>query len=261
MRQRLNIRELFSLAGKNAIVTGGGRGLGRQMAQGLAEAGANVLVCSRKLEQCEEAAAELGELGVRAISARCDVRDEADVERVVRLARAELGSIDILVNNAGTTWAAAPEDVTLEGWQKVLDVNLTGAFFFARAAGTHMIDQGGGKIVNVASIAAFKGAPPEVMNAIPYNASKGALVALTVDLARQWGEHRINVNAIAPGWFPSDMSRLVLDAHGETLLSTIPMHRFGGADDVKGAAVFLASSASDYVTGQTIVVDGGLLTR
>jgi NAD(P)-dependent dehydrogenase (short-subunit alcohol dehydrogenase family) len=255
------VRELFSLSGKNAIVTGGGTGLGRQMAQGLAEAGAGVALCARKLERCEQAAAELSELGVRAIAIRCDVRDQAEIEEAVRLAQDGLGSVDVLVNNAGTTWAAAPEDVPLEGWQKVIDVNLTGAFLFARAAGQVMIEQGGGKIVNIASIAAFKGASTEVMNAIPYNVSKRALISLTHDLARQWGKHRINVNAIAPGWFPSDMSRQLLDRQGETLLSAIPARRFGGPDDLKGAVVFLASAASDYITGQTIVVDGGLLAR
>jgi NAD(P)-dependent dehydrogenase (short-subunit alcohol dehydrogenase family) len=256
---RLN--ELFSLAGKSAIVTGGGTGLGRQMAEGLAEAGASIVLCARKLERCEQAAAELSELGVRAIAIRCDVREQAEIEDVVRFTRGELGSVDILVNNAGHSWGAAPEDVPLEGWQKVIDVNLTGAFLFARAAGHVMIEQGGGKIVNIASIAGLKGAPPEVMNAIPYSVSKRALISLTHDLARQWGKHRINVNAIAPGWFPSDMARHVLDCKGETLLGEIPARRFGGPDDLKGAVVFLASAASDYVTGQTIVVDGGLLAR
>jgi NAD(P)-dependent dehydrogenase (short-subunit alcohol dehydrogenase family) len=234
--------ELFSLAGKSAIVTGGGSGLGRQMALGLAEAGASIAVCARKLERCEQAAAELSELGVTAIAIRCDVRDQAQIEEVVRLTRARLGSVDILVN-------------------KVIDVNLTGSFRFARAVGEVMIGQGGGKIVNIASIAAFKGAPPEVMNAIPYNASKRAVVSLTRDLAREWGKHRINVNAIAPGWFPSEMSRHLLERNGEMLLNGIPARRFGGPDDLKGAAVFLASAASDYITGQTIVVDGGLLAR
>jgi NAD(P)-dependent dehydrogenase (short-subunit alcohol dehydrogenase family) len=257
----MSVRELLSLAGKSAIVTGGGAGLGRQMAQGLAEAGASIVLCARKLERCEQAAAERSEAGARAIAVRCDVRDQTQIEEVVRLTRAELGSVDILVNNAGTTWAAAPEDVPLESWQKVIDVNLTGAFLFAQAAGEAMIEQGGGKIVNVASIAGFKGASPEVMNAIPYNVSKRALISLTCDLARQWGKHRINVNAIAPGWFPSDMSRHVLDRNGETLLDQIPARRFGGPDDLKGVVVFLASAASDYITGQTIVVDGGLLAR
>jgi NAD(P)-dependent dehydrogenase (short-subunit alcohol dehydrogenase family) len=253
--------ELFSLAGKSAIVTGGGSGLGRQMAVGLAEAGASIAVCARKLERCEQAAAELSELGVTAIAIRCDVRDQAQIEECVRLTRARLGSVDILVNNAGISWGAAPEDVALESWQKVIDVNLTGSFRFARAVGEVMIGQGGGKIVNIASIAAFKGAPPEVMNAIPYNASKRAVVSLTRDLAREWGKHRINVNAIAPGWFPSEMSRHLLERNGEMLLNGIPARRFGGPDDLKGAAVFLASAASDYITGQTIVVDGGLLAR
>jgi len=252
------VKELLSLVGKTAIVTGGGSGLGRQMAHGLAEAGANLTLCARKIERCEQTAAELGEMGTRAIAVRCDVRDRAEVDEVIRLTRAEFGAVDILVNNAGTTWAAAPEEVPPDGWQKVIDVNLTGAFQFAQAAGQVMIEQRGGKIVNIASVAAFKGSPQDVMNAIPYNVSKGALVSLTHDLARRWGEYGINVNAIAPGWFPSEMSRVVLDRGGERFLQTIPLNRFGGPDDLKGAVVFLASAASDYVTGQTIVVDGGL---
>jgi NAD(P)-dependent dehydrogenase (short-subunit alcohol dehydrogenase family) len=249
--------ELFDLSGRSAIVSGGGSGIGRQMATGLAEAGANLVLCARKPERCEEAAAELERLGVRAIGMRCDVRDPVEIQAVVDRTKAELGSVDILVNNAGTSWGAPAEDHPLEGWQKVIDVNLTGVFLFAQAAGRVMIDQGGGKIVNVASVAAFGGAPPELMNAVAYNASKGGVVSFTRDLATKWAQHRINVNAVAPGWFPSDMNRVLLDAQPDAYLEHIPLRRFGGPDDLKGAVVFLSSQASDYVTGQVVVVDGG----
>jgi gluconate 5-dehydrogenase len=228
------------------------------MAGALAEAGADLVVCARKVDRCEQTAAEVESLGRRALALPCDVRDPAQIEEVVRSAVAELGRVDILVNNAGTSWGAAPEDVPLEGWQKVLDVNLTGSFLFAQHAGRVMIERGdGGKIVNVASVAAFRGAPQQAMNAIPYNASKGGVVALTIDLAVKWAPHRINVNAIAPGWFPTEMSGSTIDAGRDAFLRRIPLRRFGGEDDLKGAIVFLASAASDYVTGQTLVVDGG----
>jgi gluconate 5-dehydrogenase len=250
--------ELFDLSGRTAIVTGGGSGIGRQMATGLAEAGANVVLCARKPERCEEVAAELErDLGVRAAGMRCDVRDPGQVQEVVDATRSGFGRIDILVNNAGTSWGAAPEDHPLEGWQKVIDVNLTGVFLFAQAVGRVMIDQGGGKIVNVASVAAFGGAPPELVNAVAYNASKGGVVSFTRDLATKWARHGINVNAVAPGWFPSDMNRVLLDAQPDAYLEHIPLRRFGGPDDLKGAVVFLASRASDFVTGQVVVVDGG----
>jgi NAD(P)-dependent dehydrogenase (short-subunit alcohol dehydrogenase family) len=250
--------ELFDLSGLTAIVTGGGSGIGRQMATGLAEAGANLVLCARKPERCEEAAAELERaLGVRALGMRCDVRDPAEIQAVVDRTKAELGRVDVLVNNAGTSWGAPAEDYPLEGWQKVIDVNLTGVFLFAQAAGRVMIGQGGGKIVNVASVAAFGGAPPELMNAVAYNASKGGVVSFTRDLATKWARHGINVNAIAPGWFPSDMNKVLLDAQPDAYLEHIPLRRFGGPDDLKGAVVFLASRASDFVTGQVVVVDGG----
>ena len=250
-------RDLFDLSGKVAIVTGGGSGIGRQMSEGLAEMGADLVLCARKAERCEQAAEELRGLGVRAIGMGCDVRDPEQVQAVVDRARDELGPIDVLVNNAGTVWGGWPEDTPLEGWQKVLDVNLTGVFLCSQAAGRAMIEQGGGKIVNIASVAALGGAPPEIMNAIAYNATKGGVVSFTRDLATKWARHSINVNAIAPGWFPSDMSNFVLDHHGEALYDHIPLRRFGGPDDLKGAIVFLASAASDYVTGQMLVVDGG----
>jgi len=254
----MRVHELFDLSGKVAIVTGGGSGLGRQMAVGLAEAGADLVLCARKVERCEETAAAVRELGRRALALPCDIRQPEQIVEVVDGAVAELGRVDILVNNAGTSWGAAPEDVPIEGWQKVLDVNLTGAFLFAQSVGRVLIEQGeGGKIVNVASVAAYRGSPQAAMNSIPYNASKGGVVALTIDLAVKWAPHGINVNAIAPGWFPTEMSGSTIEAGREAFLRRIPLGRFGGADDLKGTVVFLASAASDYVTGTTLVVDGG----
>jgi gluconate 5-dehydrogenase len=254
----MRVQELFDLTGNVAIVTGGGSGLGRQMAGALAEAGADLVLCARKADRCEQAALELEEIGVRALGLGCDLRDPAAIEAAVRRAVDELGRLDVLVNNAGTSWGAPPEDVPLEGWQKVIDVNLTGAFLFAQSVGRVLIEQGeGGKIVNIASVAAFRGAPQGAMNAVPYNTSKGGLIGLTIDLAVKWAPHGINVNAIAPGWFPTDLSGSTLDAAGDRLLARIPLGRYGGPDDLKGAVVFLASAASDYITGTTLVVDGG----
>jgi NAD(P)-dependent dehydrogenase (short-subunit alcohol dehydrogenase family) len=246
--------ELFDLSGKVALVTGGGKGIGRQMATALAEAGADLVLCARNVDRCEEAAAAMP---TRALGLACDVREKGQVEAVVARTLDEFGRIDVLVNNAGTVWGGAPEEIPLDGWQKVVDVNLTGVFLCSQAAGREMIARGGGKIVNIASVAGLRGGPPEVMNALPYNATKGGVISFTRDLACKWAQHGIYVNAIAPGWFPSDMSRHVLDSHEERLLEHIPLRRFGGDDDLKGAIVFLASRASDYVTGQTLVVDGG----
>ena len=248
---------LFDLSGKTAIVTGGGTGIGRQMAQGLAEAGANLVLCARKAERCEQAASELEQLGVRAIGLGCDVRDPEQVQHVVTKAVEELGGVDVLVNNAGTVWGASPEEMPLEGWQKVIDVNLTGVFLFSQAAGRVMIERGGGVIVNIASVAGLQGGPPEIINTIVYNASKGGVIAFTRDLACKWAQHGIRVNSIAPGWFPSDMSGYVLERHEERLKQHIPLGRFGGPHDLEGVVVFLASDASAYVTGHTLVVDGG----
>jgi NAD(P)-dependent dehydrogenase (short-subunit alcohol dehydrogenase family) len=248
---------LFDLSGKTAIVTGGGKGIGRQMAQGLAEAGANVVVCARQAARCEQAAAEMEQLGVRALGLGCDVRSPEQIQSVVERTVSDFGGVDILVNNAGTVWGAPVEDVPLEGWQKVVDVNLTGVFLFSQAAGRVMIDGNGGSIVNIASVAGLQGGPPEIMNAIPYNTTKGGVIAFTRDLATKWARHGIRVNAIAPGWFPSDMANIVLDQHGDELVKHVPLGRFGGPEDLKGVVVFLASDASAYVTAHTLVVDGG----
>jgi NAD(P)-dependent dehydrogenase (short-subunit alcohol dehydrogenase family) len=254
----LRASRFFDLTGRCAVVTGGGGGLGLVFAEALAEAGASVLLCGRNGERCEQVAANLEQTyGIRAIGMHCDVRVEAEAAAVVERAQAELGRIDILVNNAGTSWGAPAEDYPLEGWEKVLDVNLTGLFRFSQLAGRVMIDQGGGKIVNIASVAAFTGAPPELMDAVAYTASKGGVVALTRDLAVKWARHGITVNAIAPGWFPTDMSRVLLERFGDEFLKRIPLGRFGVPDDLKGAMLLLAGPASDFITGQTLIIDGG----
>jgi NAD(P)-dependent dehydrogenase (short-subunit alcohol dehydrogenase family) len=252
------IADLFDLSGRSAIVTGGGAGLGRVFAEALAEAGANVVVCGRREDRCIEVADAVASAHhVRALGLRCDVRSAADVDAVVTRTVAELGGVDILVNNAGTSWGAPAAEYPLEGWQKVIDVNLTGLFQFTQRAGREMIARGYGRIVNIASVAAFAGAPPELMDAVAYNASKGGVVSLTRDLAVKWARHGITVNAIAPGWFPTEMSQVLLERFGETFRQRIPLGRFGDPDDLKGTIVFLAGRASDFVTGQTLIVDGG----
>jgi len=254
----VRVQDLFGLSGRVAIVTGGGTGIGRQMAEALAELGANLVLCARKVERCEQAAAELSELGVKAIGMRCDVRDPDEVQNVCERTMEELGRLDVLVNNAGTAWGGPAEDTPLEGWQKVVDVNLTGVFLFSQAAGRMMIDLGeGGSIVNIASIAGLKGSPPGKMDAVAYNATKGGVIAFTRDLAQKWAPHGIRVNAIAPGWFPSDMTKVVLEHFGEAFVQQIPLGRLGGPEDLKGAVALLASPAGAYITGHTLVVDGG----
>jgi NAD(P)-dependent dehydrogenase (short-subunit alcohol dehydrogenase family) len=256
----MSSRQLFDLTGKVAIVTGGATGLGRQMAEALLEYGAAVVVCGRNGKRCECAVRKLKEHGGEALGLRCDVRVPIDVEKVVEATRSHFGRVDILVNNSGTSWGASAEDHPLAGWQKVVDVNLTGVFLFSQAAGRVMIDQGsGGRIVNVASVVAFQGTRPETLNAIAYTASKGGVVSFTRDLAVKWARYGIRVNGIAPGWFPTDMAQPEIEDRGDMLLSRIPLGRFGGDDDLKGAIVFLASDASSFVTGHTLVVDGGQL--
>jgi NAD(P)-dependent dehydrogenase (short-subunit alcohol dehydrogenase family) len=253
----MHTRELFDLTGKVAIVTGGGGGLGRQMARALAEMGAGIVLCGRQAARAEEAATELSALGVRALGLGCDVTDRDAVRAMVDRTKKELGRIDILVNNAGRAWVAPAATMPVEEWRRVLDVNLTGAFLCAQAAGNVMIEQGGGKIINIASVAGLGGAMPEVLDAIAYNASKGGLINFTRDLAVKWARHKINVNAIAPGWFPSRMSSAIVERWGDRLARAIPLGRIGGDEDLKGAVVYLASRASDYVTGQVLAVDGG----
>jgi NAD(P)-dependent dehydrogenase (short-subunit alcohol dehydrogenase family) len=252
-----SVRQLFDLKGRVALITGGSIGLGRQMAEGLAEMGARVALCARKKERCEQAAHDLEKLGVRALALGCDVKDPSSVNQVVETTVRELGGIDILVNNAGISWGAPVEQMSLADWNKVLETNLTGTFLCSQAAGKVMIQRGSGKIINIASVAGLSGAPSEAVQAIGYHASKGGVISFTKDLACKWARHNIQVNAIAPGWFPTHMSDWVIEHKKDYLLEHIPLRRFGTEHDLKGAAVFLASDASAYVTGHVLVVDGG----
>jgi gluconate 5-dehydrogenase len=252
----MNTRKLFDLTGRVAIITGGSVGLGRQMAEGLAEMGASLVLCARKKERCEQAAKELQSIGVETLALGCDVKDPASIRSVVEAAISKFGRIDVLINNAGTSWGAPVEEMRLEHWNKVIETNLTGTFLFAQAVGKCLVNQGKGKIINIASVAGICGAPPD-FQAIGYHASKGGVIAFTKDLACKWGIHNIQVNAIAPGWFPTNMSAAVIEKNKEAFLKKIPLGRFGNEDDLKGAAVFLASDASNYVTGHVLVVDGG----
>jgi len=252
----MGVRQSFDLGGRVAIVTGGSVGLGRQMAEGLAEMGANLVLCARKKERCLQAAGELEKLGVRVLPLGCDVKEPASIQEVADTTVRHFGRIDILINNAGTSWGAPAETMTLEQWNKVIETNLTGTFLFSQAVGKVMIGQRRGKIINIASVAGLRGSSGK-LQAIGYSASKGGVIIFTKDLASKWGMHNIQVNAIAPGWFPTDMSEKVIERNKQELLAGIPLGRFGGPEDLKGAVVFLASAASDFVTGHVLVVDGG----
>lgn len=252
-----SVKQLFDLSGRVAIITGGSIGLGRQMAEALAEMGANLALGARKKERCEQAAHDMEKFGVRALALACDVKDQASVQQLVDSTVSHFGRLDILINNAGISWGAATEQMTLAEWNKVMETNLTGTFLCAQAAGKVMLKQERGKIINMASVAGLRGAPPETVQAIAYHASKGGVISFTHDLAVKWARHNIQVNAIAPGWFPTHMSDKVIEHKKDYLLSHIPARRFGTDFDLKGAAVYLASDASAYVNGHVLVVDGG----
>jgi len=250
--------EFFGLEGRTALVTGGGTGLGASIAAALSAAGAGVVVCSRKVEACEAVAERLRRDGREALALRCDVTDADEVDAAVARAVAEFGRVDILVNNSGVAWGAPAEDTPIDKFEEQLRVNVLGTFTVSRAVGRHMISRASpGSIINIASVAAFKGAQPGYIEAVGYNASKGGVVSLTRALAGSWARCGIRVNAIAPGWFPTKMSAPLLEQRGEEFLKQIPMGRFGKAEDIGGVAVFLAAPASAYITGQTIIVDGG----
>jgi len=255
----MHVKQLFNLEDKIAIVTGGSMGIGKQLAVGLAEAGANVVITARKIERCEEAACEIEKIGVKSLPIGCDVAEIDQVDKLIQIVLKEFGKIDILVNNAGITWGAPAEDFTLEDWNKVINTNLTGTFLCSQRVGREMIKQNRGKIINISSVAGFIGCKPELMDALPYNTSKGAIITFTKDLAVKWIRYNINVNAIAPGFFITHMSEKHLERVGEEMLSAVSIGRFGNDYDLKGAIVFLSSQASDYCVGHVLVVDGGWL--
>jgi gluconate 5-dehydrogenase len=227
------------------------------MSEALAEAGANLVVCSRKLEACEETAEALVKLGRKALALPLDVSSPEQVAQVVNTTMAEFHSLDIVVNNSGASWGAPAVDMPIQAWHKVMEVNVTGTFLMSQQAARVMIPQHSGKIINIASVAGLRGSNPRALDAVGYSTSKGAIIALTRDLAVKWGPLGIQVNAIAPGFFPTKMSRAIIEKNSEFLLESTPLKRFGAPDDIKGIAVLLASKASDYMTGAIIVVDGG----
>ena len=254
----MNALDLFRLDGKIALVTGGSRGLGFQIAQALGEAGACVAITARREEGLAEAVRTLEACGITALSVRCDISQPDQVQAAVEQVLDAWDHIDILVNNAGATWGAALEQMPLEAWDKVVRTNVDGTFFVSRAVALHMIQRGqGGKIINIGSVAGLRGADPRMMQTLPYNTSKGAVVNFTRDLAAKLAEHAITVNCICPGWFPTKMSAGLLDQVGQRILDGVPLRRFGGEDDLKGIAILFASPASAYITGQVIAVDGG----
>lgn len=258
MNTEANALDLFRLDDKTAIVTGGSRGLGQYMAEALSEAGASVVLCSRKKEDLEEVKQEIEEKGGKALALACDVTEPEEVENVVSEAEERFGAIDVLVNNSGATWGAPVLEMPLEKFDLVVRVNVRGTFLMSQTVGRRMIERGqGGKIVNISSIAGLVGGRPDYMQTIGYNSSKGAIISMTRDLATSWAQYGINVNAIAPGWFPTKMSGGLIEQFEDEMLGDIPLGRFGKEEDIKGAILFLASPAANYVTGQTIVVDGG----
>ena len=249
-------QKLFDLSGRVAIVTGGSRGLGAEFAEGLAEAGASLMLCARRDEWLVPGLESLRGRGFTAHAMRCDVSNAGDVQAVVDATVERFGKVDILINNAGVSWGERPEAMTLAQWQKVIDVNLTGAFICAQAAGREMLKRQYGRIINIASIAGLQGNVNGPYYA-GYAASKAGLMGLTRELAASWGPHGIRVNAIAPGFFPSRLSDASIKLVEEAIKTATPLGRVGAPGELKGVAVFLASDASNYITGQTIVVDGG----
>lgn len=252
-----NVKDLFDLTGRTAIVTGGSRGIGREMAIALAEAGANLMLCARRREWLDETVNDFAGRGFTAIGKVCDVSKPDEVQAVVDSAVKHFGSVDVLINNAGTSWGAMPEEMTLDQWQKVIDVNLTGCFLFAQAAGRQMLAQSRGSIINIASIAGMTSSANGPFYA-GYVASKAGLIGLTRELAASWGRRGIRVNAIAPGFFHSRLADAVIDIYERSIQENNVIPRVGEEGELKGVTVFLASDASSYITGQTIAVDGGM---
>ena len=252
------LHNLFDLSNRVALITGGSRGLGYQIAEALGEFGATVVLVARKQLELDEAVARLEANGVRAIAIAADLRGEDAARALINVVGDRVGSLDILVNNAGTSWGAAAEEYPVEGWNKVIDLNLTAQFFLTKeAAATFFIPQGKGAIVNVASIEGLLGHPSTRVGTVAYNSSKGAVINMTRALAAEWGPKSIRVNALAPGYFPTRMTTAILEKISDDVVRNTPLGKLGSDFDLKGAALLLASDAGGHITGQVIVVDGG----
>ncbi len=262
----MKLQDLFKLNGKVALVTGGGRGIGKFLATGLAEAGANLILTSRKMKNLEAAAKELSEAyGIQALPVAGNLEKPEEIDAVVKQAMERFGRIDILVNNAGYTWGAPTLDFPLERWDQLFNINVRGVWILTQKVANIMKKQGGGNIINVSSIMAFRGSTEEGHPAVPYNSTKAAVNLLTMNLAVKLARYNIRVNAIAPGFFRTDMMAYIEKPEFkpilDQMLAEIPLHRVGDMDDMKALAVFLASDASAYMTGHILVNDGGVLAK
>ena len=255
----MSVKNLFDLSGNVALVTGGSRGLGLEMATGLGEAGAAVVITARRQEWLTTAEQELRAKKIDCLSVICDVSNPEQVNAAVKATLDRFGRLDVLVNNAGISWGQVVETMPLEKWREVFDTNAIGCFLMSQAAGNEMLRLGhGGSIINIASVAGIVGLDTDVLDAVGYSASKGAIVALTRDLAVKWAKRGIRVNAIAPGFFDTRLSHALLERTQAKIEKTTPMGRIGKPGELSGVAVFLASAAANYVTGQVLAVDGGL---
>lgn len=246
---------MFSLKNKTVILTGATKGLGYAMSKNLAGAGANLVIVSRSSEDCARVAGEMESLGVKALPCSCDISDAASIENLVQKSLETFGKIDVLVNNAGTSVTKAAEDLSLEDWDMVFNTNLRGVFLLSQTVGKQMIRQKGGRIINIASALGLVGNK----GTLPYTSGKGGLIQFTRALAIEWARHNILVNAIAPGYVITDMNRGTLEDErvSGALLSKIPLKRFGQADEIAAAVVFMASDAASYMTGSVLTMDGG----
>jgi NAD(P)-dependent dehydrogenase (short-subunit alcohol dehydrogenase family) len=253
-------QQLFSLAGKTALITGGSRGLGLQMAEALGEQGARLVLSSRKQSELDDAVAHLAARGIEASAIAADLSQDAHVLPLVTEAIKRLGHIDILINNAGASWGAPAEDYPVEAWDKVMNLNVRSIFLVSQAVGKlSMIPRQYGRIINISSIAGLAGNPANTIQTLAYNTSKAAVINFTRTLAGEWGRFGITVNSIAPGFFPSKMTNGVLATIGaDALAKDAPLGRIGDDEDLKGAAVLFASDAGKHITGQTLAVDGGV---
>lgn len=255
----MSVKEMFDLSGKVALVTGGGRGIGQAIAEVYGEAGAKLIITGRRDQWLEPTRQELEQKGYSVLKIISDVSNPVDIERTVKESLDHYGQIDILVNNAGQTWGAPTTEMSLDKWNQIINVNVTGIFLLSQLVGRHMIERGqGGRIINIASVAGIMTDDPSAGSMIGYSTSKGAVITFTRNLAREWGRYGILVNAIAPGWFPTRMAAGTIEANKERFENRIALGRVGDLEELKGAALYLASPASTYVTGQTLVVDGGM---